>query len=85
MISESQERMVAVVDPERLDEVRAACARWELPCTVIGEVTAHGELRALLDGDVVGSIPARAPHRRVPALRARAHARRTGQPRPSRR
>jgi len=59
MISESQERMVAVVAPERLDEVRAVCARWELPCTPVGEVTAHGELRALFHGDVVGSIPAR--------------------------
>ena len=58
MISESQERMVAVVAPERLDDVRAVCARWELPCTVIGEVTDHGELRALFDGEVVGAIPA---------------------------
>src|SRR5947208_10963317 len=58
MISESQERMVAVVAPERLDEVRAACERWELPCTVIGEVTDHGEWRALFDAEVVGSIPA---------------------------
>src|SRR5439155_8885435 len=59
MISESQERMVAVVAPERLDDVRAVCARWELPCTPIGEVAAHGELRALFHGEVVGSIPAR--------------------------
>ena len=58
MISESQERMVAVVTPERLDDVRAVCERWELPCTVIGEVTDHGELRAFADGDVVGAIPA---------------------------
>jgi phosphoribosylformylglycinamidine synthase len=58
MISESQERMVAVVAPDRLDEVCAACDRWELPCTVIGEVTDHGALRALFEGDVVGSIPA---------------------------
>ena len=58
MISESQERMVAVVTPERVDAVRAVCDRWELPCTVIGEVTDHGELRAFFDGDVVGSIPA---------------------------
>jgi len=58
MISESQERMVAVVAPERLEEVRAVCERWELPCTVIGEVTGHGELRALHDGEVVGAIPA---------------------------
>jgi phosphoribosylformylglycinamidine synthase len=58
MISESQERMVAVVAPARLDEVRAVCDRWELPCTVIGEVTGHGALRALADGEVAGSIPA---------------------------
>jgi phosphoribosylformylglycinamidine synthase len=58
MISKSQERMVAVVEPGRLDEVQAACERWELPCTVIGEVTDHGELRALYDDEVVGSIPA---------------------------
>jgi phosphoribosylformylglycinamidine synthase II len=58
MISESQERMVAVVEPGRLEAVRAACERWELPSTVIGEVTDHGELRALFDGEVVGSIPA---------------------------
>jgi phosphoribosylformylglycinamidine synthase len=58
MISESQERMVAVVDPALVDEVRAVCDRWELPCTVIGEVTDHGELRAFFDGDTVGAIPA---------------------------
>ena len=58
MISESQERMVAVVEPSRLDAVRAACARWELPCTVIGEVTGHGELRAYAGGELVGAIPA---------------------------
>jgi phosphoribosylformylglycinamidine synthase len=38
--------------------VRAACARWELPCTVIGEVTDHGELRVFHDGEIVGSLPA---------------------------
>ena len=58
MISESQERMVAVVAPERLEEVRAVCEQWELPCTVIGEVTDHGELRAFFDDEVVGAIPA---------------------------
>ena len=58
MISESQERMVAVVAPERLAEVEAACAKWELPCTVIGSVTDHGELRVFFHGEVVGAIPA---------------------------
>jgi phosphoribosylformylglycinamidine synthase II len=59
MISESQERMVAVVRPQMLDAVRDICARWELPCTAIGEVNADGTLRALHDGEVVGEIPAR--------------------------
>ena len=58
MISESQERMVAVVRPEMLDAVRAVCERWELPCTAIGEVTDTGELRAFHDDEVVGEIPA---------------------------
>jgi phosphoribosylformylglycinamidine synthase len=59
MISESQERMVAVVTPERLDDVRAVCARWELPCTAIGEVTENAQLLVFHRGDVVGAIPAR--------------------------
>jgi phosphoribosylformylglycinamidine synthase len=58
MISESQERMVAVVRPELVAAVGAVCERWELPCTVIGEVTADGELRASFDGEVVGAVPA---------------------------
>ena len=59
MISESQERMIAVVRPAMLDAVVAILERWELEHAVIGEVTATGELRALWDGDVVGEIPAR--------------------------
>ncbi len=59
MISESQERMVAIVAPDRLGEVEAVIDRWELHRAVIGEVTSSGELRALWDGAVVGSIPAR--------------------------
>jgi phosphoribosylformylglycinamidine synthase len=59
MISESQERMVAVVRPQMLDAVAAVCARWELTCTPVGEVTDSGQLRALWAGDVVGDIPSR--------------------------
>ena len=58
MISESQERMVAVVRPQMLGAVQRVCAQWELPCTPIGDVTDSGDLRALYDGDVVGEIPA---------------------------
>jgi phosphoribosylformylglycinamidine synthase II len=58
MISESQERMVAVVQPERLSEVEAVLDRWELHHAAVGEVTDTEELRAFSDGDVVGEIPA---------------------------
>jgi phosphoribosylformylglycinamidine synthase subunit PurL len=58
MISESQERMVAVVEPGQAAAVEEVCARWELPSTAIGEVTDTGELRAFFEGDVVGAIPA---------------------------
>jgi phosphoribosylformylglycinamidine synthase len=58
MISESQERMVAVVRPQMLDAVRSVCARWELPCTAIGDVTDTGDLRAFFAGELVGGIPA---------------------------
>jgi phosphoribosylformylglycinamidine synthase len=58
MISESQERMVAVVRPQMLDAVQDVCARWELPCTPIGEVTGSGLLRAFHGGETVGEIPA---------------------------
>ncbi|MGH3134792.1 MAG: phosphoribosylformylglycinamidine synthase subunit PurL, partial [Gaiellaceae bacterium] len=59
MISESQERMVAMVRPQMIEAVAAVLDRWELGHAVIGEVTASGELRAFWDGDVVGEIPAR--------------------------
>jgi phosphoribosylformylglycinamidine synthase subunit PurL len=60
MISESQERMVAVVEPERLAEAEAVCRKWELAHAVVGEVTESGELRAFHDGELVGAIPATA-------------------------
>ncbi len=59
MISESQERMLAVVARDRLDDVRAVCDRWELACAAIGTVTDTGVLRALFGGEVVGEIAAR--------------------------
>ena len=58
MISESQERMVAIVRPRMVEAVEAVLDRWELDRAVIGEVTVTGELRAYWHGDVVGEIPA---------------------------
>jgi phosphoribosylformylglycinamidine synthase len=58
VISESQERMVAVVRPENVPAVEEVCARWELDYAAIGEVTDTGELRAFFEGELVGAIPA---------------------------
>ncbi|MDX6652041.1 MAG: phosphoribosylformylglycinamidine synthase subunit PurL [Solirubrobacterales bacterium] len=57
MVSESQERMLAVVDPARVDEVLAVCARWQTGAAVIGEVTEGGSLRVLAGGEEVGDLP----------------------------
>ena len=57
VVSESQERMVAVVAPERLAAAEAVCARWELHCAEIGVVTDSGLLRAFHDDEEVGAVP----------------------------
>jgi len=60
MVSESQERMLAVVEPEQLAAVEKVCERWEVRCTVIGEVTDTRRMR-IFDGDEqVGDMPVEA-------------------------
>jgi phosphoribosylformylglycinamidine synthase subunit PurL len=57
MVSESQERMLCVVEPARVEEVIAVCERWETLATPIGLVTDSGRMRILSDGDVVADLP----------------------------
>ena len=59
MVSESQERMIAVVRPAFLETVQEVCDRWELHHAAIGSITDTGELRCFSYGDLVGAIPAR--------------------------
>jgi phosphoribosylformylglycinamidine synthase len=59
MISESQERMVAVVGSAFLGAVEEVLARWELECAPIGTVTDTGELRCFHAGEELAAIPAR--------------------------
>ena len=70
MTSESQERMLAIVEPAHLDEVMAICARWEVRSSVVGTVTAGGALRILdrPDGEVLADIPAASLHEDAPLL-----------------
>ena len=57
MVSESQERMLAVVEPVRVDEVVAVCERWETSAAAVGEVTSSRDFRVLRNGEVVGETP----------------------------
>jgi phosphoribosylformylglycinamidine synthase subunit PurL len=57
MVSESQERMLAVVEPAKVEQVLALCERWQTGAAVVGEVTDSGDFRVLRDGEVVGAMP----------------------------
>ncbi|MEK6325977.1 MAG: phosphoribosylformylglycinamidine synthase subunit PurL [Actinomycetota bacterium] len=57
MVSESQERMLAVVQPPRLGDILAVCERWQTGAAAIGEVTDTGRIRVLADDEVVGDAP----------------------------
>jgi phosphoribosylformylglycinamidine synthase II len=60
MVSESQERMLAVVEPGRVEEVRAICEKWQTGSAEIGQVTDNGLVRILRDTEVVGEMPVEA-------------------------
>ena len=69
MTSESQERMLAIVTPDDLDEVLAVCARWEVRAAVIGTVTGEGGRLRVLDGpggSVLADVPAGSLHDDAP-------------------
>jgi phosphoribosylformylglycinamidine synthase len=74
MTSESQERMLAIVEPGDLDEVLEVCRRWEILATVVGTVTSGGRLR-ILDGpdgsgsNVLADVPAATLHDDAPRYR----------------
>jgi phosphoribosylformylglycinamidine synthase II len=58
LCSESQERMLALVAPQRLARVLEICARWGIDATPIGEVTSGDRLVFTHRGEVVHDVPA---------------------------
>jgi phosphoribosylformylglycinamidine synthase subunit PurL len=60
MISESQERMLAIVRPDRWEAVRAVCERWGLPVAVIGKVTDDGDIAVVAGDRELARVPATA-------------------------
>ncbi len=58
LLSESQERMLMVVEKGREKEVLAVFDKWDLPCSEIGEVTGDGILRFYMHGQLEAELPA---------------------------
>ncbi|MGH8911863.1 MAG: phosphoribosylformylglycinamidine synthase subunit PurL, partial [Acidimicrobiia bacterium] len=58
LMSESQERMMAFVDPAKVDEVLSVAAKWDIDAALVGTVNAGATLRVVHGGEVVAEIPA---------------------------
>jgi phosphoribosylformylglycinamidine (FGAM) synthase-like enzyme len=59
LASESQERMCAVVAPDKVEQFLAVCAKWEVEAVTIGEVTETGRLQILWHGETIVDAPPR--------------------------
>src|SRR5271168_3325694 len=57
MVSESQERMLCVVEPAKVDAVLELCAKWEVNGSAIGTVTDSRRMRVLRHRQLVGDMP----------------------------
>lgn len=58
LLSESQERMLMVVEKGKEDAVLKVFEKWDLPCSEIGEVTGDGILRFYMHGELEAELPA---------------------------
>jgi phosphoribosylformylglycinamidine synthase II len=58
LLSESQERMLIVVEKGREQEVEDVFEKWDLNCAIIGEVTNTGRLEYFMHGELVADVPA---------------------------
>ena len=59
LMSESQERMCAVVEPAKIDAFMAVCKRWDVEAVVIGEVNNSGRLTVEWHGEEIVNVPPR--------------------------
>lgn len=58
LLSESQERMLVVAKPEKVDALMAIFDKWDIECAHIGEVTDDGYCTYLMRGEEVARVPA---------------------------
>jgi phosphoribosylformylglycinamidine synthase len=59
LMSESQERMCAVVSPDKIERFLEICKKWEVVSTVIGEVTDGKHLVITWNGEIIVDVPPR--------------------------
>lgn len=59
LMSESQERMCAVVEPGKVDRFMEICEKWDVIATVIGEVTEGERLEIFWHGEQIVDVPPR--------------------------
>jgi phosphoribosylformylglycinamidine synthase len=60
MVSESQERMLGIVEPAKVADVLAVCEKWQTGAAEIGVVTDSGAIRVLRGDEVLGEMPVEA-------------------------
>ena len=80
-MSESQERMMAVVEPQHVDAFLAICRKWDVLATVVGEVTDGDRLIIDWHGETIVDVDAADGRPRRPGLRAPVSPGRTGRTR----
>lgn len=59
LMSESQERMCAVVPPEKVERFMELCKKWDVVATVIGQVTSGKHLEITWHGELIVDVPPR--------------------------
>ena len=59
LMSESQERMCAVVAPDKIERFLEICKKWDVVATVIGEVTSGNHLEITWHGQLIVDVPPR--------------------------
>ncbi|MFC5470823.1 phosphoribosylformylglycinamidine synthase subunit PurL [Cohnella suwonensis] len=60
MLSESQERMLFVCEPQHEEQAKGIFARWGLHCAKVGKVSDDGRLKLFHKGELVGDMPVKA-------------------------
>jgi phosphoribosylformylglycinamidine synthase len=59
LMSESQERMCAIVEPSKIERFLEICKKWDVTVTVIGEVTDGNHLEITWNGELIVDVPPR--------------------------